>query len=100
MSTRLTNLVVTNVRKEGCDVYAGRPGILGNPFPIGEEYGNRADVLEYYKRYAVARFKRDPVFKAAVLDCEGKRVGCHCDPQACHVGIIDQMITAHKEGKL
>jgi hypothetical protein len=91
---------IVNVRNtKAFDIYGGRPGILGNPFSIGE-HGDRNQCIELFKVYAARRVKIDKEFRAKIMECDGKIVGCFCAPDPCHVEVIDQIITAIKDGKL
>jgi hypothetical protein len=80
--------LVKNIRFQEYDVYCGRPrkgstSLLGNPFVIGPD-GTREEVIAKHIAYADYRFEHDPEFKAAVLALKGKKLGCFCNPQACH----------------
>jgi len=87
---------VVHCMREPYDVYIGRgiaphpgkeePG-LGNPFVIGQ-HGDRAKVIDMYRRYAVTRFATDPAFAKRVRGLKGKRIGCWCKPNACHGDVL------------
>lgn len=70
------------------DVYIGRGTPWGNPFPIGEDGQNRADVIEKFKVYFETEFLANSSNKSAILSLRGKTLGCHCKPLPCHGDII------------
>jgi hypothetical protein len=78
---------VVNKYKSGYDVYIGRGSIFGNPFIIGKD-GDRNTVVKLYEDYFNRRIVTDSVFKEAVLNLRGKRLGCFCKPHLCHGDII------------
>lgn len=94
-----------NIYKEGCDVYCARStagtvsmdpggtGYFGNPFKIGSD-GDRDAVIEKYRVYFKERLK-DPVFATALWELKGRKLGCFCKPESCHVDII----VAYLEGQ-
>jgi len=85
----LTTVVLTTVvhcRKDGYDVYIGRPSIkhpeapYGNPFIIGRD-GTREEVIEKHKVW----FYSQPELMAKVKkELSGKKLGCFCFPKSCH----------------
>lgn len=99
-----TGTVAVNLRREQYDVYGGRagsgkpprlctPGVeegwLGNPHPVAK-CGPLA--LPFFRRYFRDRIARDPVFREAVLALRGKRLGCFCKPQACHLDVVIEFL--------
>lgn len=76
--------VIVNMRHEKCDVVCDRSSIFGNPFTIGV-HGTRDEVVEKYGPYFAKRLLRDPYFKKRVLALKGKRLGCWCVPERCHL---------------
>ncbi len=81
--------VVTNVRRELCDVYMGRPhpqwpgetGYFGNPI-------DNAKSMDDYIAYFIKRLVDDDVFRRRVESLPGKRLGCWCYPRPCHAMVI------------
>jgi hypothetical protein len=61
-------------------VYIGRPSLFGNPFVIGVD-GDRAEVIDRFREYAVDRCFREPTFRAAVAALYGRQLVCWCAPQ-------------------
>jgi hypothetical protein len=96
MSKTMNVLTVIN-RRDGLayDIYAGRPSILGNPFPITANI-TRDEVVDQYEDYAWARMQHDEVFRKVLLACEGRRVACWCWPKNCHVNAIARLIVRWK----
>ncbi len=84
---------VVNKHKGAYDIYIGRPSVFGNPFVIGKD-GNREEVLEKFRKYAVLRVQEDLDFAKAVKELHGKRLGCFCAPQACHGDILLELTEA------
>jgi len=76
-------------RGDKFDVYIGRRGMWGNPFPIvpGTDE-TRERVVERYKEYFENEILNDPVRHKALLSLRGFRLGCHCKPDACHGDVI------------
>lgn len=96
-------LVVVNRRfTNDYDIYAGRPGILGNPFShlastaAIHRVRSRDDAVKEYERYAWQRMQSDMEFRQALLACEGRRVACWCYPLNCHVMAIARLIARWK----
>jgi len=79
--------VVVNVRHEKPDVYCGRPSIYGNPYRIGKD-GTRVDVILKYIDYFFDRMAKDVEFRNAIYALKGKRIGCWCHPNLCHLHVI------------
>lgn len=86
------------------DVFIGRPSILGNPYThltgntrAQYKVNTREEAIEMFERYAWERMHQDKEFCAAILDCEGKTVGCFCKPKACHGDCFDRLISRWKK---
>lgn len=79
---------VVNVSSGDYDVYVGRRGNgkWGNPFHIGPD-GNRADVIAKYRDW----IQTQPQLLAALPELVGKRLACHCHPQACHGDVLAEL---------
>lgn len=78
---------VVHCRKEGYDIYIGRPSKWGNPFTIGKD-GSREEVISKYEAYIMSR----PDLFKALSELEGKTLGCWCKPLACHGDILKIMV--------
>lgn len=86
MSTR-----VVNVRAERPAVYIGRGTPFGNPFTV-QQFG-RDRCLQLYREWFHDRLKQ-PAFAHAVRQLQGKTLGCHCKPAACHGDIIVEWLNS------
>lgn len=80
---------VVNIKEEACDVYIGRPGPFGNPYPLA---GNRKRCIQLFENYFLERVEVDEEFKQKVLALRGKKLGCYCKPAPCHGDVIKQYI--------
>lgn len=90
---------VVHVRRDGYDVYIGRPSKLippskpdadgrwGNPFRIGPD-GSRAEVIAKFRAWLkgeiVVPGRTPPSREEIRRALKGKVLGCWCAPQACH----------------
>ena len=74
-------------------VYIGRPSLFGNPFVIGRD-GDRAEVIDRFREYAVDRCYRDPAFRAAVASLHGRWLVCWCAPLPCHGQVLLELAAA------
>lgn len=114
--TTVVNVKVANLRpeydnlKEWCEdpanVYIGRRGIVFvdgvrypkedspwcNPFKVKAGVLGRAEAIEKYKKYIIARLKAEPGLTAALVALRGKRLGCWCCPEACHGDVLVELI--------
>ena len=79
---------VVNIRYSQYDVYIGRGSIWGNPFIIGRD-GTRLEVIDKYRDWIVAQ----PELLAQLHILQGKILGCHCKPKACHGDVLIELIT-------
>ncbi|RQT24081.1 DUF4326 domain-containing protein [Burkholderia contaminans] len=95
---RLTS-VKNKDKMEEFDVYIGRGGPWGNPFPIRHGPGgdSREDVIRKYKKYFEEEILTDPDRKAQLLTLRGYRLGCHCKPEACHGDIIAEYLNSYED---
>lgn len=84
---------VIHCRAGPYDVYIGRPGPWGNPFPIGE-HGTRAEVIEKYEAWFLSQ---PELIKKAKEELRGKTLGCWCKPSACHGDVIAKYIDVNLE---
>lgn len=80
---------VVKVTNQTCDVYIGRPSKWGNPFYIGQD-GTRAEVIRKYEEWIL----QQPELLSSLSELKGKRLGCHCKPQACHGDVLAKLADA------
>jgi hypothetical protein len=78
---------VVHCKKEEYDIYIGRPGIWGNPFPITPSVP-RSLAIEQYKDWF---FSNPELVAKAKTELKGKVLGCWCSPQACHGDILAEL---------
>ena len=79
---------VGHMKRDQCDIFIGRPSILGNPFKIGNN-GTRKEVIDKYKDYF---YKSKELKQYAEVNCKDKILGCYCNPLACHGDIIAEYL--------
>ena len=98
----MARTTVINIKTRGSyDVYIGRStnpgkrGQFGNPCVIGaccpqcgEHHEDGASTLPCYTAYFYDRLNKDLDFKLAILELEGKVLGCFCKPAPCHGDVI------------
>ena len=70
-------------------------GWLGNPYVIGPD-GSREEVIKKFAVDFYDKVENDPDFRKAILGLKDKTVGCFCDPNPCHLGIIRDYIKNQK----
>lgn len=93
----MTRVVNKDVGDE-FDVYIGRRGPWGNPFPIvhgGSE--TRERVIARYAEYFESEIVSDPAKHKALLELSGLRLGCHCKPLPCHGDVIARYLNNYSE---
>ncbi|MCG7988400.1 MAG: DUF4326 domain-containing protein [Candidatus Thiodiazotropha weberae] len=78
--------------------YIGRGSYWGNPYAIGEDGDDRAEVIRKFKYdFDYEKFptkERSEVFKLA-----GKRLGCFCKPEACHGDVLADFLNSYDDGQ-
>jgi hypothetical protein len=78
---------VVNINTDVYDVRIDRTTIWGNPFIIGV-HGTRKEVIQLYKQMLL----NNQELLSQILKLDGKILGCHCKPKACHGDIIIEVI--------
>ncbi|KAF8965005.1 Eukaryotic peptide chain release factor GTP-binding subunit [Entomortierella lignicola] len=87
------------------NVYIGRRGVVfvdgsryppkdsffANPFKEGK-HGTRSQVVEKYREYIIQERAEGRVTNEQLLELRGKNLGCWCAPQACHGGVLKEMV--------
>lgn len=91
---RPSKIAVVNINTGAeCDVYIGSgcsrysKSIFHNPFKVGRD-GTREEVLSQFETY----FRASPDLMALAYTLRGKRLGCHCAPEACHGDVIKRIL--------
>lgn len=72
------------------DVYCGRPG-KGHEGPLGNPLGHlktRGAAIEAFRVWFLDKVTNDAEYRALVLACKDKVLGCFCKPRACHCDVI------------
>lgn len=69
------------------DIMRGTP--FGNPFVIGKD-GDRAAVVEKYRRHLWRKIRFEPGYAAKVADLHGRDLCCCCAPAACHGDVLER----------
>lgn len=64
----------------------GKPGWLGNPFPLREGYSREESISRYHEAFK-DQLEND-AFRVAVESLQGKTLACYCRPKACHGDVI------------
>ncbi len=76
----MSHPLVKHWKRDGADVYIGRPSAFGNPFHIGRD-GTREEVIEKYRTW----LRANPyLMRLARRELIGRTLGCWCAPHACH----------------
>lgn len=88
-------------------VYIGRAGkglsgYFGNPHKVGRctvcnVDHSQGEAAEKFWTEAEQRFRRDGIFKQAVLKLRGKSLVCFCKPKPCHGDIYVQILKNYIE---
>lgn len=86
---------VVNVSNDEYDVYIGRPSKWGNPFLIGRD-GTRSEVIEKFEKY----LEENEQLKNDINELDGKVLGCHCKPKACHGDVLVKFIKKSKRQEI
>lgn len=98
ISTFFHTRVVNRDAGDEYDLYIGRSGPWGNPFPIIPGTSEtRERVIEKYAEYFEENIISDPAKHKALLALRGLRLGCHCKPQACHGDVIARYLNNYRE---
>jgi len=63
------------------------PGWIGNPYRMSDGY-SREEAVELFREDFIEKLRNDDEFRAAVDELEGKTLGGHCKPKACHGDVI------------
>ena len=85
---------VVHCKKEDYDIYIGRSSKWGNPFMLGM-HGTRSQVIAKYRSW----IKRQPELMAALDELDGKVLGCHCKPEACHGDVLIELLEEKKKAE-
>lgn len=100
MSTFYLTRAVNKDKGDAFDIYIGRSGPWGNPFPIvpGTDQ-TRERVIERYEEYFKENILSDSKKRDALLGLRGLRLGCHCKPLACHGDVIARYLNNYRDNE-
>ena len=84
---------VVNCKHDAYDVYIGRPSVWGNPYSIGK-HGTREEVIEKYREWLSGQWH----LLDQLDNLQGKVLGCHCAPLACHGDILAELANKRIHG--
>ncbi|TAN03218.1 MAG: DUF4326 domain-containing protein [Rhodanobacteraceae bacterium] len=79
--------LVKHWKREGADVYIGRPSAFGNPFKIGRD-GDREQVIAKFRAWLHVN---PYLMRLARRELAGKTLGCWCAPHACHGDVLAEI---------
>lgn len=87
-------MAVLNKHHHGGRVPPGAVNIMrgtpfGNPFVIGRD-GDRAQVIEKYRRWLWRWIREDNHFANQVRELRGRDLCCCCAPAACHGHVLER----------
>jgi hypothetical protein len=82
---------VVNSKTAEYDVYIGRSSKWGNPFMISM-HGTRSQVIDKYRSW----IKKQPKLLESLDELDGKVLGCHCKPEACHGDVLVDLLREKK----
>jgi len=97
--------VVNADKKQAYDVYIGRGSPWGNPYAIGED-GDREEVIhkfhyDFDRGFFTGgnRFKSNEEYLNELQKLSGKKLGCHCKPEACHGDVLADYLNSLDDGQ-
>lgn len=69
--------------------YVGRPSKYGNPYGIGDVFGDRENILKLYANWLQAEIEHGNLtIEEIKKDLKGKDLVCWCAPKPCHADIL------------
>lgn len=78
---------VVHCKREKYDVYIGRPGPWGNPFPLRDE-AERQEVIDRYRQWLQEQLAAGKISAEELLSLRRKTLGCWCAPRPCHGDVL------------
>ena len=87
---------IVNVKFQPCDIYCGKESKWENPYILHRD-GDRNQIIEKFANHLL---KTGLI--GEIEELRGKKLGCHCRPQRCHLDVIVDLLeeTRKKEGML
>lgn len=77
-------------------IYLGRGTIFGNPYSTTSGLSKEL-AIGLYRNYLIYSLKNGSIPLSALLDLEGKIIGCSCKPARCHLDVVLQLYNMAKE---
>lgn len=105
MFNQVSKTQVVNLRKEGYDIYIGRPRHgnpwgFGNPFVVGID-GQRGKCVDLFREWLLtgenfgcfgATEDRRQWILNNLEELRGKKLGCFCSPNKCHGDVLVEIL--------
>ena len=91
---------VVHCKKDGFDVYIGRPSKWGNPFTHLSDRKTKAEFIVQSREEAIGRYEEYLLSSGLIADIEelrGKILGCWCKPKACHGDVLVRLLNTLDE---
>ena len=60
----------------------------GNPYPVGQRFGSRAEVIERYRRHLWRRIRTGEIDLEPLAALAGRDLACWCAPKPCHAEVL------------
>ena len=91
--------MIVNVKNDPYDVYIGRNPKYGDP-KWGNPYSHLEGTLAKYKvdtrEEAIEKYEEylrsNKAMMDSIMELDGKILGCHCKPKACHGDVLLRLI--------
>ena len=95
----MVTTTVVHCKKARYDIYIGRPSKWGNPFSHKAgtlarfKVSTRDEAIRKYAEWILTQ----PQLIAALVELQGKTLGCWCKPLACHGDVLAKMAGANMD---
>ena len=91
---------VVHCKKEGYDVYIGRPSKWGNPYTHINDKKTLAEFIVESREDAINKYREYILSNETLLndlqELDGKVLGCWCKPKSCHGDVLIELLTKKK----
>lgn len=78
-------------------IYAGRPGILGNPFVVGV-HGARGECVKLFREWYTSNPAAESMRAFAASLPDDAVLECWCVPAECHAQVIADIENTRRKG--
>jgi hypothetical protein len=95
--SRGSRRLVVHCKREGYDVYIGRPSDWGNPFshlPASAAKWRVATREESIRKYEEWLLEQPELLERVRQELRGKVLGCWCSPLPCHGDVLARIANA------